>query len=425
MTQKLSPHKVSKMMALYLDGYSQTDIANKLKIDQSTVSLYVSKFKSISEQQGVKAAGEEFGIMDHVEALHSLAVELTKAKLTVEEAKVGLKMELLLQKLGIKQEDYKDLIQACTKMKSEGFINSAVKLNKLEHTTGMTHEEIMAKAASTYQQLEQTQEDLLTAAGKLKTTKEELANIEKQKKLASQELETHMKNVGVNMKRLKMVENLALALKKAGEEDKQVENYIQRQQLLNKAGIAIDVFAQILEKAKVLTAKDDGKELLAMLDQYGSLAEIINSLENKAQSLTKEADDLEHKAELKGELEADIIKLRVEKTNLETCVAQSHEQKHILEDIKNEVNLLTKKKASLEHENANLEARNQQLIEDIQCKEEKVKDLDDLERKYNAAAAALTEAEARLEQEKHWLEILESFLGLVQSASSSLADLEK
>ena len=98
MPQKLSPHKVSKMMALYFEGYSQSEIANKLKVDQSTVSLHVSKFKFLSEQQGLKATGEEFNVMNEVEALHSLAAELGKAKLTAEEAKIGVKMEQLFQK---------------------------------------------------------------------------------------------------------------------------------------------------------------------------------------------------------------------------------------------------------------------------------------------------------------------------------------
>jgi len=47
------------------------------------------------------------------------------------------------------------------------------------------YKEIVAKAASTHQELKQTQEDLLAAAGKLKTTKEGLASIEEQKKLAN------------------------------------------------------------------------------------------------------------------------------------------------------------------------------------------------------------------------------------------------
>jgi DNA-binding transcriptional regulator LsrR (DeoR family) len=44
MTQKLSPQKVSKMMALYFEGYPQSQIAEKLKINQATASLYVGKF---------------------------------------------------------------------------------------------------------------------------------------------------------------------------------------------------------------------------------------------------------------------------------------------------------------------------------------------------------------------------------------------
>ena len=92
MTQKLSPQKLSKMMALYFEGYSQSQIADKLKINQATVSLSVGKFSALAEQYGLEGAGKEYGIMDQVKALHSLAAELKAAKLTVEEAKVGMKM---------------------------------------------------------------------------------------------------------------------------------------------------------------------------------------------------------------------------------------------------------------------------------------------------------------------------------------------
>lgn len=425
MTEKLSPHKVSKMLSLYFQGYSQTEIANKLKINQSTVSLHVSKFQFFTEQQGIKAAAEEFGIMDEVQSLHSLSLELKKAKLTVEEALVGHNMVQKLSKLGIKHEEYKGVLQACTKLKSEGFLNSAVKLNKLEHETGMTYEDIVNKATSTYQELKQAQQDLLAVAGKLKTTKEEFANIEKQKKLASQELETHMKNVGVDKKRLKLVEDLALALKEAGEEDKHLEDYIQRQHLLNEAGVTLGIFIGILEKAKPLTAKDQGKELIAMLDKYGNLAKTLSSLEISVNSLSKEAAGLEDKAKLKGELEKDILKLQAEKSSLETCVAQSLEQKKILENTRNEVSSLTKKKASLEKEHKSLQAHNENLIKDVQCKEDIIRHLGELKQKHDAVATAVIEMEARLERDKQRLDITESFIGLIQSSPSSLAGLEK
>ena len=188
MPQKLSPYKLSKMMALYFDGYSQSQIANKLKINQATVSLHVSKFKSLVEQQGIKAAGGELGIVDQVESLHSLAAELKKAKMTVEEAKVSLKMELLFQKLGVKQDDHEALIQACGKMKDEGYINDVVKLTKLENATGMTHGDLLNEYTSTHEKLKKEQQDLEITTAKFKAEKKELANIVKQKKVASQGL---------------------------------------------------------------------------------------------------------------------------------------------------------------------------------------------------------------------------------------------
>ena len=117
MVKKLSDTKVSKIFDLYFQGYSQTEIANKLKITQASVSIHVSQFKSLARQQGIKAAGEEYGVMDQVEALYDLAVDLKKAKTTVEEAKNGLKMALLLQECGVEEEDYGQLIKTCEKIK--------------------------------------------------------------------------------------------------------------------------------------------------------------------------------------------------------------------------------------------------------------------------------------------------------------------
>lgn len=423
MTQKLSPHKVSKMMALYFEGYSQSGIANKLKVDQSTVSLYVSKFKSLAEQQGLKATGEEFDIMDEVEALHSLAAELKKAKLTVEEAKIGLKMERLFRKYGIKQEDYKDLIQACTKMKSEGFITSAVKLNKLEHSTGMSHEEIVAQSASTYEQLKKAQQDLHNVTGKLNTTKGELANIEEQKKLASQDLKAQMQQIGVDINRLKLVEDLALALKEGGISNKELGDYIQRQQLLNKAGISFDTFVAILKEANVLTAHDQGMGLLQMLSEYGGLTVAIKALQTKVQSLDKQVDGLEQRAKLKGEIEGHIVKLKAERASLETCVAQLPTEKNTLAQIQMGVSALTEKKALLEQEITNMEEYKVVLSDDIEAKEQKVSTLKELELKHNMVSASLSEIETKQASEGTRWEIFQSFLGFI--GASSFEEVEK
>jgi len=48
MTEKTSPHKVSRMLELYFQGYSQSDIAEKINVNQSTVSLHINRFKTMA-----------------------------------------------------------------------------------------------------------------------------------------------------------------------------------------------------------------------------------------------------------------------------------------------------------------------------------------------------------------------------------------
>jgi hypothetical protein len=45
-------------------------------------------------------------MMNDFRALHNLAAELKKCKLSVEEAQIGLKIHRLLQKFGIAEDDY-------------------------------------------------------------------------------------------------------------------------------------------------------------------------------------------------------------------------------------------------------------------------------------------------------------------------------
>jgi predicted transcriptional regulator len=423
MTQKLSPQKLSKMLALYLEGYSQSQIADKLKINQATVSMSVGKFSALAEQNGLDAAAKEYGIMDQVKALHSLAAELKEAKLTVEEAKVGLKMVVVLQKCGVKQEDYQNLVQACTKMKDEGFISSAIKLNQLQNTTRMTPEEIITKTAGASQQLKQTQAQLQSVTDKLNASKEELIFIEKQKKEASQGLAAHMKQVGVDTNRLKLVEALAMALKAAGIPDKEIQHFIQCQQLLNKAGLALDTLTAILEKAKVATFHDGGKELLKTLSEYDGLFQAAKTLQIKVEGLSKQVTGLEEQAKLKGKIEGEVAKLKTEKASLEAHVAGLHDQKDELDHIKTEVGALGEKKAVLLKEVNGLEMRKKSLAGDIKTEEEKVSNLKELKRKYEELLHDLAEVEARVNRDKKRWEVFEGFLGLVQS--SSMAELQK
>lgn len=416
MPKKLSQFKVGKILKLYFQGYSQTAIAHKLNIDQSTVSFQVGKFKARADEVGIAGAAEEMGIMDEIEMLHSLAVDLMNEKLTVEEAVAGLRVVSAFEKLGIEQ-DYQSVIKIAAIMHKEGFLDSAIKLDELEQNTGMTYEEIADEATKVSQQLEKDQAQLKEIAGKLDDAKNDLTNMESKKKLTTDDLTAYMEQIGVDQDRLKKVETLAQALKKAGIQNQQLEEYLQRQQQLNEAGISIDMFTSILEKTEVATTKDKGKMLLDMLTEYGGLSQANQALKLKINALEKEATGLEEKATLKGKIQADIDSLKAEKASLEPHVSELHAQKDQLGKVKSEVSYLSKKQTEIEHEIANIESYKTGLTEKIKLLEETTGDLEERKAKHDAVSASLSETKAKLNQEKRRLELFESFLSLVQSSS--------
>src|SRR4030042_7002997 len=117
MAQELSPHKRSRIVDLFFQGHSQQSIADRLGINQSTVSRCLSESRFIVEQDGVETLEKELGtMMNDFRSLHNLAVELKKSKLSVEEAHIGLRIHRLFQKFEIAEGDYGDLILSVKKM---------------------------------------------------------------------------------------------------------------------------------------------------------------------------------------------------------------------------------------------------------------------------------------------------------------------
>ena len=111
MTVRLSPQKVSKILRNYFSGMPQCDIAKKAVVDQSTVSIYSSRFKQRAAEVGLLAAGKEFGVFNEINALRSLSAELFTHKLTVDEANQGLKIIKAFIKLGIMPEQHTELVK--------------------------------------------------------------------------------------------------------------------------------------------------------------------------------------------------------------------------------------------------------------------------------------------------------------------------
>ena len=292
MTIKLSPPKITRLLRLYLEGFTQANIEVKIKVDQGTVSHYVNEFTAMVNEVGLEASAKEFGIMDIIKELHSLSAELKKSNLSVEDAKTGLKAAVAFEECGVQPEDYQQIVATCLKTDNEGFLAAAMELHKIEESSGMTFGEIVKQASVYKAQLQNDKKELLAVQEKIGQAEQTLVTWEHKKAGAEKDLQQFMHKIGVDYQRLEKVENLAMALKKAGVTDEHLGAYVQRQNLLNGANISIDVFVKILNAAKVPTAADGGQNLFKKLTEYGNLDETIIALKQEKQLLTNEVKDL-------------------------------------------------------------------------------------------------------------------------------------
>lgn len=254
MTVRLSPHSVRKILWQYFGGVPQAKIAKRAGVDQSTVSVYASRFKDRAAKIGLLAAGKEFQVFNEVDELRSLSVELAKSGLTVAEAKDGLKAFKAFMKLGVSPKQHTVLIKVLKDLEDPGFINAAVKLKQLEEENDMNYEEVISKFEKVTKQLslierqlERMQADHESVSKSLLQRKEELVSLEKQltqSKIKTQDKVTEFK------------QQLALKMEELDVQDKEVEQVSTLKTELAKQGLDIPTLIKLAKEFEYGKAKD-------------------------------------------------------------------------------------------------------------------------------------------------------------------------
>jgi len=253
MTIRLSPQKVAKIMRCYFSGMAQTEIAKKTGVDQSTISLYASRFRDIAGEIGLLAAGKEFTVFNEVDSLRSLSVELSKANLTVEEAKQGQSIIKAFLKLGIKPEQHVSLVKVCKEINDPDFIQDALKLNKIETESNMSYQEVMVRLENTLSQLA-IKEKLLNQV------KTKLADVEECLSLKNQELgELEDKLVKLHKETeatdVELTQKIETNMKKLKLKQAEFEEFSQLRAELNKRGLDVETLMKLIEEFGYVTTK--------------------------------------------------------------------------------------------------------------------------------------------------------------------------
>jgi predicted transcriptional regulator len=264
MTVRISPQKASRILHFFFEGLPQPEIARKFGINQATVSRYVLRLKEEADSKGLMAAAKEYEVMHEIDSLRSLAVELSKNKLTAEESREGVAILKSFSNMGVSPAEHKSLIKVVSKLKNRDFIPAAMKLAELEASTGKSYGKIVSEFEHMSSQitklkehcaaLEKERDSLSQAIKQLTTAKrneeQELHQLEdeaRQKQLnLEQEIAGKMKEVDLTLKRIENLRPLAMILKNLDISDDKLETYLKEHQELEEAGITWENFKTIV-----------------------------------------------------------------------------------------------------------------------------------------------------------------------------------
>lgn len=246
MTVRLSPHKVSKILRYYFKGEPQPIIAKRVKADQSTVSLYASRFRRLTEEIGLLAAGKEFNVYDEVDSLRSLAVELYKAKLTTEDASRGLVISKAFSRLGVSQDKHLSLIRVCKEIDNTEFIHCAIRLMEIEYGSNLSYEETIRKFQETAMSLPSAEAKLQKMQEKIKSLNELMAR--KQQLLSSLESKSIQLQKETNSKKDRLQKEIEDEMKRSvimGNEINEVRNL---KNMLKKQNLDIPTLVRLAKE---------------------------------------------------------------------------------------------------------------------------------------------------------------------------------
>ncbi len=448
MPTKISDVKAAKIMHHYFTGMPQPKIAQKCHVNQSTVSRCAKKFEEEASAKGIVSVAKEHQIMSEVTALRSLAVDLYKSKVSIEEAKSGAKMVALFHSLDVPPEDYKVLAKILKKLKDPEFYKVGMKLVKLEESTGKDYNTILGEFEQMGEEIavrqeaiadlkeKQAEEEVSHEKLKLDLKEKEaelmeyLKEAEEKKAVADAEVKEKLAEAGLTLEKIDKVHPTVEKMNVLGITDDKFETFVKEHQVLEEQGITWEKFQAVAQALAKAGEDISGEGLAAKLKEYGTLNQAITSIKDEKASLQPEVE----------KLGGDKIKLMVEvdglvnsKAKLETEVQHLEELKKALEGTIDTLeirrNNLEKHLAELENDIADQTVKKAAVTEEVNQKQLTVSELEEKLKKADAISQTLVEKQVEFQElevkkaaagQKY--ELFEAFLGLV--AGKSTADAE-
>ena len=248
MTVRLSDHKVSLLLRYIFHGQPQQAVARKVGADQSTVSLWYSRFKLRTAEIGLSEAGREYGIMHEVDSLRSLAVELAKNQLSVQDARQGVAIVRAFFALNVPAAQHKDLIRVCKKVAEPGFVPAALELCQLETKAAVSYKQILGEFKDMCSEIQRLKSEVAEQSSHLSALKSEVAAGKAELASLDAHLAQHGKEVSEQEKKLE--EELSKKMEGAKVKAQEVETLSKLRVELSKHGLDLETLVSLAKEFK-------------------------------------------------------------------------------------------------------------------------------------------------------------------------------
>ena len=198
--KRISDWEKSEIVDLHLQGLTRDKIAKKTGVSAGGVSGVIKEFSDCADSSSTEEAAEEYGVVETVKGLRSLAVEIRKAGTSVEELMELSNMLRRIKKL-IDLDKLEGFIKAGESLGDKAHVEASVRMHAIEERTGKTHDEILAEVERKDARLKEQSEEIQRRNAEIK-------NLEDKKARLTKEEERFLKRHKLTMARVEQVSRI-------------------------------------------------------------------------------------------------------------------------------------------------------------------------------------------------------------------------
>ncbi len=330
MSVKLSRLKITKMFRYYFAGLTQTLIAQKLGVDQSTISLYAKEFNEKAAKIGLLETAKEYGVYTEVNELRNLAVELHNKNQTPEETRIGINIYYSFNKLKVPTEHHLQLIQVCKRINDPAFVSAAVEVSKLEKGKGISCEEAVPYLENVYTQIQTKKKEFEQIQVKFNSLTRSVKQVESEFGNSVSKHNRFKENAKAEREKLERDYQARTKQWQVFDEELKAVAFIKQE--LAKDGLDIPTFEVIVKEYRDGTGQIDGQEMIRDIQKHQSLKKSLKAqsieLSNKKQETVRSRNELLGVVNLNAEVVASL------EQNKKDCEASSLESAQLHLNIK-------------------------------------------------------------------------------------------